>query len=210
MKRICNKLKNFCWKFFRKKVNKRLRKELANPNVSIISNNCTGGIISHDLGLRFLSPTVNLFMEANDFVKLCENLEYYLGVTQIEEVIDTTRNYPVGKLGDITLYFVHYKTFEEARKKWLERRKRVDLNNIRIFGCDRDGMTEQLMDRFGKLPYPKVLFTHLPMDRNYTYYIKGYEKEKEVGLVLDGIGWKGKRVIDQFDYVRFLNEGKYD
>ena len=76
------------------------------------------------------------------------------------------------------------------------------------FGCDRDGMNEVLMDRFELLPYPKVLFTHLPTNKKSAYYIKGYEKEKEVGLILEGIGWTGKRIIDQFDYVTFLNKGK--
>jgi len=210
MRKIYRKLKNFCWKKCRKKVNKDLRAKLTNLNVSIISNNCTGGVISHDLGLKFLSPTVNLFMTAEDFIKFCEKLEHYLSVDIIEEIADTDRNYPVGKLEDITLYFVHYQTFEEARAKWLERKKRVKLNNIRIFGCDRDGMTADLMDRFDKLPYPKVLFTHLPIKRSNIYYIKGYEKEKEVGFVLEGIGWRGKRIIDQFDYITFLNEGIYD
>ena len=210
MRGIYKKLRNFCWKRRRQKVNKTLRAKFNNPSVSIISNNCTGGVISHDLGLKFRSPTVNLFMVAEDFIKFCENLEHYLQVDTIQKILDDTRNYPVGKLDDITLYFVHYKTFEEACEKWLERRKRVNLNNIRIFGCDRDGMTSELMDRFDKLPYPKVLFTHLPIERPNAYYIKGYEKEKEVGFVLDGIGWSGKRVIDQFDYITFLNEGKYD
>lgn len=208
MKKIYNKVRNFCWKWCRKIKNRKLRERLTNSTVSIISNNCTGGVISHDLGLRFLSPTVNLFMDANDFVKFCENLEYYLSIENIEEKNDTTRTYPVGKLGDITLYFVHYKTFEDACAKWMERKKRVDLNNIRILGCDRDGMNEELMDRFELLPYPKVLFTHLPMNKKSAYYIKGYEKEKEVGLILEGIGWTGKRIIDQFDYVTFLNKGK--
>ena len=210
MKKIYNKLKNFCWKQFRKATNRKLQKKLTNFNVSIISNNCTGGVISHDLGLRFLSPTVNLFMDANDFVKFCENLEYYLQIEKIEELIDETRKYPVGRLGDVTLYFVHYKTFEEACIKWMERRKRVDLSNLRIIGCERDGMTEELIERFERLPYAKVLFTHLPLEKANTYYIKGYEKEKQVGLILEGVGWFGKRVVDQFDYVKFLNEGKYD
>lgn len=210
MRVIYKKLKNFCWKKCRQKVNKKLRARLTNLSVSIISNNCTGGVISHDLGLKFLSPTVNLFMVAENFIKFCENLEYYLQIDNIEELVDETRNYPVGKLEDITLYFVHYKTFEEAREKWLERRKRVDLKNIRIFGCDRDGMTDELMNRFDKLPYPKVLFTHLPIKRANTYYIKGYEQDKEVGFVLEGVGWRGKRIIDQFDYITFLNEGNYD
>lgn len=208
MKKIYKKIRKSFWDWRRRKINKKLQQRLKVFDCSIISNNCTGGVVSHDLGLKFLSPTVNLFMDAKDFVKFCENLEHYLQVEKIEKVEDSSRNYPVGRLEDITLYFVHYKTFEEACTKWHERRKRVNLKNIRVFGSDRDGMNEELMDRFEKLPYPKVLFTHLPNIRESTYYIKGYEKEAQVGFVLDEIGWTGKRIIDQFDFVRFLNEGK--
>lgn len=208
IKRIVRKLRYMSWCFFRNIRNVRLRKKVTNHNVSIISSNCTGGIISHDLKLRFNSPTVNLYMDASDFVKFCERLEYYLSVDKIEKVNDTTRNYPVGRLDDITIYFFHYKTFDEACAKWHERRKRVNFNNIRILGCDRDGMTEELMDSMEKVKYPKVIFTHLPSQRKFTYYIKGYEDEDQVGRVTDNIGWFGYRSIDQFDYVSFWNEGK--
>lgn len=40
--------------------NKFDRLRLQNKDFSIISNHCMGGIISHDLGLEFKSPTVNL------------------------------------------------------------------------------------------------------------------------------------------------------
>ena len=39
----------------------RNRKRLKNRSFSLVTNNCIGGIISHDMHLRFLSPTVNLF-----------------------------------------------------------------------------------------------------------------------------------------------------
>ena len=162
--------------------------------------------MSHDLGLRFLSPTVNLYMNAEDFVKFCENLEHYLNFGKIEKVIDESRGYPVGRLDDITLYFVHYKTFEEACEKWYDRSKRVDYDNVRIFGSDRDGMTDELMERLEKISYPKVIFTHLPSDKPSTFYIKGYEHISQV--TLDKKGWLGRRDIDQFDYVSFLNTGE--
>ena len=38
------------------------------PDASIISNDCLGGMISHDLGLKFMSPTINLYFEtAEDY-----------------------------------------------------------------------------------------------------------------------------------------------
>ena len=58
-------------------LNKKNRRNLLNRNFSLISANCTGGIISHDLGLQFLSPTVNLFMNGKDFVKFCSDLKHY-------------------------------------------------------------------------------------------------------------------------------------
>lgn len=38
--------------------------------VSIISDNCWGGITYHSLGLEFLSPFINLFLESEDYLRL--------------------------------------------------------------------------------------------------------------------------------------------
>ena len=40
---------------------KKKRLDLKNSDFTIISSNCLGGVISHKLGLKFMSPTVNLF-----------------------------------------------------------------------------------------------------------------------------------------------------
>lgn len=55
---------------------RRLR--LRNRDFSLISNNCIAGIIYHDLGLPFRTPTINLFFENDDFFRFADNLEYYL------------------------------------------------------------------------------------------------------------------------------------
>lgn len=47
----------------------KMQRELKNKEVSFLCPNCIGGILFHDLGLRFLSPTVNLMMTQTDFVK---------------------------------------------------------------------------------------------------------------------------------------------
>lgn len=67
-------------------------------------------------------------------------------------------------------------------------------------------MTEELKDRFEKLPYRKVMFVNKP-DKKHTscFYLKGFEEEKSVGIITDPEGWKGLRPIDQFDYVNFLD-----
>lgn len=46
---------------------KRLR--LKNSNATIISSNCNGEFIYYDMKLPFLSPTINLSFDMNDYVK---------------------------------------------------------------------------------------------------------------------------------------------
>ena len=97
-----------------------MRERLLTEDVSIISANCNGGIISHDLGLQFRSPTVNLFIPAEDFIRFCENLPHYMSVETMTECTDpaVTKNvdYPVARLDDILLFLVHYSSVEEAQR----------------------------------------------------------------------------------------------
>lgn len=51
---------------------KRLR--LKNRNATIISSNCNGEFIYYDMRMPFLSPTINLSFDMNDYVKLVEKL----------------------------------------------------------------------------------------------------------------------------------------
>ncbi len=210
IRKAYNRIRKHIWDKAHNKLNVSNRQRLTVCDTTIISMNCTGGVISHDLGLQFRSPTVNLFMRAEDFTKFCERLEYYLNIDEITECKDKSiiedRTYPIGRLDDLTLFFVHYHSFEEAVQKWNERKKRVNWDNIVIINTDREGMTDELKDRFEKLPYRKVMFVHKPDKLHPScFYLKGYESEKSVGIVTEPIGWKGLRPIDQFDYVAFLN-----
>ncbi len=45
------------------------------PELSVISNNCLGGMVLHDRGLRFNSPTVNLWIPAHDYVRMLQKTE---------------------------------------------------------------------------------------------------------------------------------------
>ena len=74
-RRICN----YIWQKKRKKINAENRKRMLGCEIpTIFSCNCTGGVMYHDLGEKFLSPTVNMYMPCEDFIKFCENYEYYL------------------------------------------------------------------------------------------------------------------------------------
>ena len=115
---IVSKLGERWRKLFR---NKWDRSRLKNKNFSIIANTCIAGKIYHDLGLKFLTPTINLYIKPDHFVKFCSNLSYYLN-QPISQVTGEYK-YPVGRIDDVYLYFKHYKTFEEGVSKWNERKK---------------------------------------------------------------------------------------
>lgn len=145
--KLVNTIKYRIWKLCKKYRCKGYRRRFTNADVSIISMNCTGGILYHDLGLKFLSPTVNMYMKAEDFIKFCENLSNYLAIDNLIECADKSivgdRTYPVAKLGDIYLYLVHYKTVYEAERKWNERKQRINPSKIVILNNDREGMTTE-------------------------------------------------------------------
>lgn len=210
--KLIGRCRMLCWRFCRKWRNRVARQKLndSGRHVSILSVNCTGGILSHDLGLQFRSPTVNLYMRAEDFIKFCENLEHYLAIDHFKECTDKSiigeRTYPVVFLGDLILFLVHYHSISEAEKKWNERKKRLNRDNLVILNTDREGMNESLKERFEHLPYRKVMFTHLPDNKHPNcFYLWGYETELNVGIVTAPRGWFGLRMVDQFDYVTFFN-----
>ena len=79
-------------------------------------------------------------MDMNDFVKFVENLSWYLNQEIVPEK-KSLRSYPVGKLGDIRLEFVHYSDFNEAVEKWKIRKERIDWNHIFVIGSEKVGCT---------------------------------------------------------------------
>ena len=56
----------------------RYRKKLKNKDFTIISSNCNGAVITSDLGIRFNSPTVNLFFYPDDYLKFVSNIKFYV------------------------------------------------------------------------------------------------------------------------------------
>lgn len=112
-----------------------LRRRLKNSEFSILAPTCIAGVIYHELGQQFLSPTINLWMYDKDFLKFVHNLPEYLSADlHFVQGIDTT---PTAYCGDILIHFNHYKTDEEARERWEERKKRVNYDNLFIIMADQ-------------------------------------------------------------------------
>ena len=193
--------------------NKRLqwwRYKLKNKKITIMSNNCNGTFIYHDLNLEFNSPTINLFIPVKYFVKFMENLDYYLK-QELKEYDDKSVDYPVGILDDIRINFMHYKTFQEAKEKWYERCKRIDKTNRFVIMNETENATYEDLVNFDKLPYEnKVVWTHKPYPEiESAFYIKGFEDKGACDCLFEFLPNKTikyMRYYEQFNCVKFLNK----
>lgn len=145
---------------YRLNLNNEIRDKLKNvEKFTIFSNNCLGGVFYHDAGLEFTSPLINTSMDGEDFLKFLSNPHYYLDC-ELEFFSWPGKTYPIAKLDDIEVNFVHYKSEEECKEKWNERKMRIVWDNIFIIATNHDGMNqEKCMKRFNELPYNnKIMF----------------------------------------------------
>lgn len=206
MGRIRNKLNNTV----RPWINKRNRKRLNNHDFSLIASNCNGGFILHDLGMRFNSPFVNLWMKPKDYIKMLSDFKHYMSEELVfveEEGID----YPIGLLKDVRVYFQHYDSEEEAIQKWNIRKERLNYDNLFILFTDQEGCTLSDLEQFDKLPFEKkVVFTNKPYTEiKSSFYINGFENLSSVGPCYEyesnRIFSIGKKYYDQFDYISWIN-----
>lgn len=210
MKGISDFIKNnrTKWLMFirKRRFGKDWSKQITHKNVSIISQNCIGGVISHDCGLRFNSPTINMWMPANEFIILVSNLKEELSGKLEDITYDSP--YPIGLLnGKIHIHFIHYHSFDEVIGKWKSRLNRVNYDDLRIVMTENDGCTYNDLVAFDNLPFKhKVVFTHKPYpDIKTSFYIPGFEKLGRVAYVMGWKGLGGKRNCDSFNWVKFLN-----
>ena len=203
---MLSKIKNAINGLFRPRINQQLQQKLKNRDFSVISSNCNGALMLHDLAQPFNSPFVNLYLEPADFVKYLQHLAHYN--QQELHFIQNERPYPVGLLGDIKIYFMHYHSEQEAKAKWEQRLARLKTDNLFVIMTDRDGCTYQDLQAFDQLPYAnKVVFTHKAYpELASAYYIRGFEQRGNVGDLFAYSGWCGKKYYDQFDFVNWFNQ----
>lgn len=134
-------------------------------NISIISDNCWGGFTYHALGMPFLSPFINMFVEKGDFGKLVKNLPEYMAQPLEFEYMDFDKNrgkeYPVCRLGDAIIRCNHYDSYGQAKQIWDERTARINYNNILVKMLID---TEEELEQFEQISYRKIGFSLIPSD----------------------------------------------
>lgn len=120
-------------------INSNNCRRLTNHDFTLISSDCTGGMIYHDLKQKFLSPTINMYFDAKDYIKFIKNTKAYLDMPMVELKEESREEgYPVALLKDIKLHLVHYISIEDAQKKWNERKQRINWDNCFYIMNDRN------------------------------------------------------------------------
>lgn len=175
------RVKNKFLRMKRDRIIQRIRSRVRPKDVTIISQNCIGGVFYHDLGAQFLSPTINLFIKEPDFVRFAGNLRHYM---ECELEMRWEEEYPVGRLDDIEIHFMHYETCKEAKEQWNRRKQRINWDKIIVLSTDREGFDDAVFQQWKQIPYPKVLFTaqqQFSDDKNSVFF----PQYREQGYVAD-------------------------
>ena len=191
-----------------------------NKDFTLIARDCVGGVLYHQLGLKFLSPTINLFLVPEDFNYFCLNLREYIS-TEVVELKDDSVEYPVGvihpqDLKPIKIHFMHYSSFEEAANKWNERKARINWNNLFVISSmcypkELADLNDKLIKDWNKIPYKKVMLVDRKHGFDDEYVIEKPKDCDEYAWLLFKPDKKNewKRTFNEFDFISFLKkEGK--
>lgn len=149
---------------------KKRNKALINKDFTIISNNCWAGMVYRRLNIQYLTPTIGLYIYPKDFIKFVTNLKYYLEIPLVMinenaskykndiKILRETHYFPIGKLDDIEIIFLHYKSDSEAVEKWNRRKQRVNYDKLIIKMNDQNGCRYEDIESFFNLKWNNKIF----------------------------------------------------
>lgn len=161
---------------------------------TIVSNNCWGGHVYRYFNMPYSSPTVGLYIFSEDYVRFVYDFKKYMMMDldfisykeskYKDEIINNKHTHvPIGKLGDVEIVFLHYKTKEEALEKWNRRKSRICWDNLIFKMSEQNLCTLELLKAFDSLPQKnKIIFVH----KDYGLLNQIVWKEyKDIGCVPD-------------------------
>lgn len=177
------------------------------------------GFIYQRYGLKYLSPTIGTNIEPSHFIKFCQNYKYYISL-ELEESLDYNQdwfssigggeiNFPVGKLGDILIYFQHYKNFQEAKHNWDKRKARINHENLYMILYDTNPNIKNFKE-FEKINFKNKLYLYHKgnyINSTLAFFIKEFDENL-------GRGWWSKmhkhnpfskKYFEQFNFTKWFN-----
>lgn len=181
-------------------------KKLRESRLSVISQNCFAGLLYHHFSLPFLSPTINMYESSKDFLKMTSNLEEYLKCKLKFHNIKYTPTvkiiFPVYLLGDVELNMNHYSNFDEAEKKWNDRVKRVNWDNLLVVMYT---YSEEELEIFDSLPYPKkICFVPFKSNLKSAFYLPFISsKYNKLSKYVNGLAMGVYPIYDLWDLMLY-------
>lgn len=188
--------------------------ELRQNKISILSNNCWGGLVYHTLGMECLSPFKNLALECKDYIHMLNNLTYYMEIVPefVRYQVDphSKESFPVMRVDDVNILFNHDKTPEEAVKKWERRKKKINYDNLFV-----EMYTEDIeeMEEYMKLYKYEKKVCFVPHKNGISYEKAGvYDLEmayqqREFYETVNGNATNGKNAFT-YNIINLLNMEK--
>lgn len=189
-----------------------LQKYVRMKKIIILSSDCVGGRLQKDYKMPCYTPTINNWYSADDFIKICLNPDYYFSQEVIFKGYDF-ENHPVGLIDDVEIHFGHCDSYEEGLAKWkigcksYFRATKNDNYEICVIQNDRNGFSEEHVDKFEALPYEnKVLFVHKrSMKSKNSFYMKNEDKRDCVDTMTRFENWLTiRRRYDRFDFFEWF------
>jgi len=157
---------------------RRFRKVTAGKNYCYISRYCIGGRFYQIEARRYTSPTVGMWITTPEFLTFCSDLQGYLSKdVEYDPDLSAKEGHPVGRLGDVTLLFLHYFTFAGAKHAWEKRTQRIDPDKLVIVtNTEGEQELQAALAGFRALPFKrKVMFTNVPGDHeDQVIYVPGF------------------------------------
>ena len=182
--------------------------QVAEKNISIISNHCWGGYTYHSLKAEFLSPFINMFITQEDYIDLLEHFDEYMqeDVIYLKDAYETNlkRNYPIGILGGsgIKMWFNHYETFEDAKQKWQQRKKRINKDALFI---EMQTDNEKILERFETLPFKhKIAFVPFETTSESAVSLKCFPAVEKKGIAC-GANDLAAGLVGYYNVLKLLN-----
>jgi len=186
---------------------------LIDKNFSIICNNCLGGFIYQYYNIEYRTPTLGLFFLARDYVKFLSDIKFYLTkqlefINPIESIYyESFKNlagfmeFPIAKLYDIEIFFMHYKNKEEVIEKWTRRINKINWNNLIIIFAENETCNLEIIKQFDDLQFQnKICFT------------KDDHKEIKSSCYIEEMNdptrtWDVETIMKHFNLTEFINNG---
>lgn len=145
--------------------------------ISIISNHCWGGLVYSLLKIPFNSPFINTLIDEENYIRLINDLQYYLQQPLIQGESNKTTA-PIGMLGDVEIQFIHHSSFGLAKRDWYKRVNRVNYRNL--FMEMTIGNRADIIQQFIQIECrKKVAFCSIPYKNNKNViFLKDWEMDR--------------------------------